>query len=101
MKAIVEIGIGVLTVEYEIKITEPSRKGHRPSLSGPGEPREPAQFEVEIIDVKEGISGNLSPSLEIPHWMAELLELHLRERDDVCEAADELDMERGDYDDAD
>lgn len=86
-------------IGYDFKITVHGNNGTPPSLSYPGDPPEPPEFEVDIVDLREDLSGKLGPSLEIPKWLERQFETFLCEDDgvylEVCEA--DRNRDYGDY----
>lgn len=78
-------------VEYDFKITTHGYGDSGPSLEHPGDPPEPAEFDLEILSI------NLpkGSELELPDWLKKIIEQHLYERDDVNDAVQEADQEDG------
>lgn len=94
MEATIEIAGREMIVEYDIKITAHGNNGTAPSLSYPGDPPEPCEFEVDVlgIDFPKRDADVLQP--ELPRWLADIIATHLSERDDIYQVADEIDRDR-------
>ena len=85
-------------VSYDFKITAHGNHGVAPSLSYPGDPPEPPEFEIEVIDLRVDTQEGLGPSLELPAWLKSQLETYLSENGDVFQAVCEAD-DNSDYGD--
>jgi hypothetical protein len=94
MKARVTILDVEFDVEYEIKITAHGSPETGPSYSSGGEPAEPAEFDVEIIELRTP-GQHADVHFDLPQWLEDMLVTHLCERDDVNDAAQEMDSDYG------
>ncbi len=82
-------------VEYDFKITAHGSPASYSSYGG--DPAEPAEFEIEIIELRTP-RQHADVHFEIPAWLDDLLCTHLSERDDVNNVVQQADHERGSYD---
>ncbi len=83
-----------LEVEYDFNITASGNGGTAPSLTYPGDPPEPAEFNITINTLRFPKQHADVPNLEIPAWLKDLLEQHLSERDDINDIVQLADQER-------
>jgi hypothetical protein len=83
-------------VEWDFNITAHGNGGCAPSLSYPGDPPEPAEFDITILGI-EGPQKYGDAALEIPAWLSDLIATHLYERDDINTIVQEADQD-SDYD---
>lgn len=71
------------TVEYDFTITAHSFSGSGPSFNSPGEPPEPAEFDLEVLALYK--EGN-KEELEMAPWFRELILDYLYNSDAVYAA---------------
>lgn len=86
-----------LEVEWNYDITAHGNNGCAPSLSYPGDPPEPCEFDIEILGV-EFPKQAADITLELPLWLKQIIASHLYERDDINEIVQQADQDCGDYD---
>jgi hypothetical protein len=86
-----------LEVEWDYKITTHGNGGVLPSMNYPGDPPEPAEFDIEILGL-EFPKQAADIVLDMPTWLSDLIATHLYERDDINEIVQKADQERGSYD---
>ena len=86
-----------MEVEYDFNITLIGYGGAAPSLSYPGDPPEPCEFEIEVLGISFVKQAADYPTCEIPTWLNELIAQHLSERDDINEIVQTADQERDLY----
>lgn len=84
-------------VEYDFEITSHGSLGCAPSLSYPGDPPEPCEFDITILGI-EVPKQAADVILDLPKWLSDLIATHLYERDDINEIVQQADQDRGDYD---
>lgn len=92
MKSTVTILENNLEVEWDFTITAHGNGGCAPSLSYPGDPPEPAEFDIEILGL-EFPKQHADVHLDIPQWLNDLLATHLYERDDVNAIVQQADQD--------
>jgi hypothetical protein len=97
MKTTVTILENNFDVEWDYDITTHGNLGVAPSLSYPGDPPEPAEFDIEILGI-EFPNQHLDVALELPLWLKQVIASHLYERDDINEIVQQADQESGGYD---
>ena len=83
MEASVDIAGQELIVEYDFTITSHGYPGSGPSFNSPGQPPEPAEFEIEVLGARFPKQHADVPDLELPRWLKDALTTHLSERDDI------------------
>lgn len=99
MKATVTILETNFEVTYDFNITAGGSPETGPSYSSGGEPAEPAEFDIEIIELRLP-NQNADVTLDVPKWLEEMLATHLSERDDINEIVQRADQDRSsDFDD--
>ena len=99
MNAIVTILETNFDVEYVYDITAHGSSGTAPSLTYPGDPEEPAEFDIEVLGIT--LSAKPDAELECPVWLKDLLTEHLYERADINDVVQQADRDRAsdhDYD---
>lgn len=87
-------------VEYEFDITTHGNGGTAPSMTYPGDPPEPAEFDIEVLSISLP-SAVADVTLEMPIWLKDLITAHLYERADVNDVVQQADQDRAsdhDYD---
>jgi len=94
MKALVTILETNFEVEWDFNITAHGSPESW-SIYG-GDPAEPAEFEIEIISLRNP-NDAADVYLDIPKWLNELLATDLSERDDINEIVQRADQYRGSY----
>jgi hypothetical protein len=102
MKTTIVILENSLDVEWDYTITSHGSPGTSPSLNYPGDPPEPPEFDLELIEVTMGTDKLGENPLEIPKWLESLILNDLYERDDVALAVYEAAADQysdGDYED--
>lgn len=82
MKTTIEVAGHELTVEYDFKITAHGCPESGPSYYSGGEPAEPAEFEIEVIDIRFPKQAS-DVELFMPEWLNQIINTHLSERDDI------------------
>lgn len=97
MKATVTILEANFEVEWDYDITAHGSGGCAPSLSYPGDPPEPCEFDITILGI-EGQKKHGDEPLELPAWLSDLIATHLYERDDINVIVQTADQEGDDYD---
>lgn len=100
MQATVTILENNFEVEYDFTITAHGSNGTAPSLTYPGDPPEPAEFDIEIIEIRVPNQA-ADVQLDIPMWLKDLLTTYLLDRDDINEVVQQADRDRAndhDYD---
>lgn len=101
MKAAVTILEQNMEVEYDFHITAHGSSGAGPSFGGPGEPPEPAEFDIEILGLSFPKQA-ADVELEVPQWLKDMLQTYLYEREDINEIVQMADRNDGgsdhDYD---
>lgn len=83
-------------VEYDFDITASGSCGTAPSLTYPGDPEEPAEFDIEVLGI--ALSAKPDVELELPAWVKDLLTAHLYERQDINDIVQQADRDKGSYD---
>lgn len=99
MKAFVTILDNEFEVEWDFTITASGSSGCAPSLNYPGDPPDPCEFDIEIVELRFP-KQDADVHLDIPNWLNDMLTTHLLERDDINQVVQEADSERG-YEDPD
>lgn len=94
MKTTVTIAGSELDVEWDYDITTHGNGGCAPSLSYPGDPPEPAEYDIEVLGI-EFPKQAADVTLELPVWLKDLISTHLYERDDINEIVQQADQDRG------
>lgn len=89
MQTAVEIAGNEMLVDFDIKITSRGCPASEPSYSSGGEPAEPCEFDVEIIELRFP-KQHADVEIYLPKWLKDLLTTHLLERDDIYAVADEI-----------
>ena len=97
MNTIVTILETNFNVDWTFDITAHGNGGCAPSLSYPGDPPEPAEFEIEILGI-ERASGPSATPLDLPEWLKTEISEYLYNRNDINEIVQRADQERGSYD---
>lgn len=96
MKATVTILETNFEVEWDFEITAHGNSGCAPSLSYPGDPPEPCEFDITILSI--AIPNQAADAtLELPTWLSDLIATHLYERDDINAIVQQADQD-SDYD---
>jgi hypothetical protein len=99
MKTTITILENNIDVEWGFNITTHGNLGVAPSLSYPGDPPEPAEYDIEVLGI-EFPKQAADVTLELPTWLKDLIATHLYERDDINEIVQRADQDRdGDYED--
>lgn len=98
MKTIVTILETNFEVEWDFDITAHGNGGVAPSLSYPGDPPEPAEFDISILGIAVP-NQHADVTLELPTWLSDLIATSLYERDDINEIVQRADQDRGSDDD--
>lgn len=89
-----------MEVEWDYTITTHGNGGTAPSLTYPGDPPEPAEFDIEILGLKFPKQA-ADVHLDLPDWLKDALTTHLLERDDINAIVQQADQDRAydhDYD---
>ena len=88
----------VATVEY--RVTSWGHSGTAPSLSYPGDPPEPPEWEVVSLDLRVDVPAVQDPpALACPDWLRGVIEESEELADKICEQISHDEME--DYDEPD
>jgi len=93
MKTTVTILETNFDVECAFDITASGSLGCAPSLSYPGDPAEPCEFDIEILGI-EVPKQHADVTLELPTWLSGLIANHLHERDDIHDIVQRADEDR-------
>lgn len=86
-------------VEWDYNITAHGNNGCAPSLSYPGDPPEPCEFDIEVLGIEVPNQNADAAALELPTWLNDLIASHLYERDDINAIVQQADQDRGSDDD--
>lgn len=81
-------------VEWDFDITTHGNGGTAPSLSYPGDPPEPCEFDIEVLALYKEHDPK---EIEFPNWLKDLVTAYLYERDDVNQHVQQADQDH-DYD---
>jgi hypothetical protein len=79
-------------VEWVFDITAHGNAGTAPSLSYPGDPPEPCEFDITILSISTPKQAT-DATLELPTWLNDLIANHLYERDDINALVQEADQD--------
>lgn len=80
-------------VEYDYDITTHGSNGTAPSMTYPGDPDEPAEFDLEVLSI--ALSTKPDVELELPAWLKDVITAHLYERQDINDIVQQADRDRG------
>lgn len=100
MKTTVTILETNFEVEWDFNITAHGNLGCAPSLSYPGDPPEPAEFDITIFGIAVP-NQHADVMLELPTWLSDLIATHLYERNDINAIVQEADQDSDYYCDPD
>lgn len=93
MKTTVTIAGSELDVEWDYDITAHGNGGVAPSMNYPGDPPEPAEYDIEVLGI-EFPKQAADVTLDLPTWLKDLIAAHLYERDDINEIVQRADQDR-------